>query len=332
MRAMPAFAAALLTVSLALAGCSADGGSDNATAADSAAKPVQERQADTADAGSGAGAPAPGSEGTGAEQRPATAGTQVIRTAELTVRVKNTEKALATARAAAMNSGGFVENESTERIEGDHVGSRIVLRVPQDAYDEVLAELAGTGTLVARKADAKDVTDQVVDVNSRIASQRASVARVRELMDRATRLSDVVTLEGELSTRQAALESLLAQQASLKDRTSLATITLELTEAPVVRKEKTKEEDGPGFLDALGGGWDALTATVRWIGVVIGAVAPFAAVLAVLYALWRLVRGRLPRRPEPVPAPWPTSASSASPSAEPSPAPDASAAEGTRAD
>ncbi|MFE2746396.1 DUF4349 domain-containing protein [Streptomyces scopuliridis] len=324
MRAMPAFAAALLTVSLALAGCSASDGGDNKTMADSAAKPVQAGRADAADAESGAGAPASGSEGADAKQRPAKVGTHVIRTAELTVRVKSTEKALATARAAAVNSGGLVENESTERIEGDHVGSRIVLRVPQDAYDDVLADLAGTGTLVARKANAKDVTDQVVDINSRIASQRASVARVRELMDQATQLSDVVSLEGELSTRQASLESLLAQQASLKDRTSLATITLELTEAPIVKKEK--KEDDPGFLDALGGGWDALSATVRWIGVVIGAVAPFAAVLAVLYLLWRLVRGRLPRRPEPVPAPAP------SPPAEPSPVPDSPAAEGTRED
>ncbi|MEV6418597.1 DUF4349 domain-containing protein [Streptomyces sp. NPDC051662] len=320
MRATPAFAAALLTVSLALAGCSASDGGGTTSAADSAAKPVQERQADAADTASGAGAPASGSEGTDAAQRPSTARTHVIRTAELTVRVKNTEKALATARAAAVNSGGLVENESTERVQGDHVGSRIVLRVPQDAYDDVLAELAGAGTLVARKADAKDVTDQVVDVNSRIASQRASVARVRELMDQATTLSEVVSLEAELSTRQAALESLLAQQASLKDRTSLATITLELTEAPAVKKVTKKEEDTPGFLDALGGGWDALTATVRWIGVVVGAVAPFAAVLAVLYVLWRLIRSRLPRGPEPVPAPWPTPAHA--PGDEPSPAPD----------
>lgn len=312
MRTTPAFAAALLTVSLALAGCG--GASDNKSAVDSAARPVQEQPTEgtgAADADSGAAAPSSGGKGEAAK-RPASSGTQVIRTAELTVRVKNTQKALTTARAAAENSGGLVENESTERVEDGHVGSHIVLRVPQDSYDDVLAELAGTGTLLARRADAKDVTDQVVDVNSRIASQRASVARVRELMDQATNLSDVVSLEGELSTRQAALESLLAQQASLKDRTSLATITLELTEAPVAKKEK--KEDDPGFLDALGGGWDALTTTVRWIGVVVGAVAPFAAVLAVLYLLWRLVRRRLPGRPTP-----------AGPAAEP-------AAEGTRAD
>ncbi|QXE34162.1 DUF4349 domain-containing protein [Streptomyces sp. GMY02] len=292
MRRMPAFAAALLVISLALAGCGA--GSDDNAGSD-AAKAVPAQQ-DGQEGAAGAGAADRAAEAPGSEGQPTTApsraGTHVIRTAELTVRVKDTQKALTVARTAAEDAGGVVEDESTERTEDAYVTSRIVLRVPQDAYDSVLAELAGTGTLLARKANAKDVTDQVVDVNSRIASQRVSVERIRELMDRATTLGDVVTLEAELSTRQAALESLLAQQASLKDRTTLATITLELSEAPVV-KPAEKEED-PGFLDALAGGWDAFTATVRWIAVVLGAVAPFVGAVAVLYGLWRLARRLLP--------------------------------------
>ncbi|MFJ1748413.1 DUF4349 domain-containing protein [Streptomyces sp. NPDC088116] len=301
MRAMPALAAALLTASLALAGCSAS--DEKSTASDSAAKPAQERQEGPAGAGSAAdSAPSAAPGATGEKARTSTpAASHVIRTAQLTVRVKNTQKALTTARDAAEKAGGLVQNESTERVEDDHVMSSVVLRVPQDSYDSVLAELAGTGTLIARRSEAKDVTDQVVDVNSRVASQRVSVDRVRKLMDRATGLSDVVALEGELSTRQSALESLLAQQASLKDRTTLATITLELTETPASEEEKADE--GPGFLDALDGGWDAFTATLRWITVVIGAVAPFAAALAVLYLLWRLIHGRLPRRPAPAATP-----------------------------
>ena len=113
-------------------------------------------------------------------------------------------------------------------------------------------------------------------MESRITTQRASVARIRELMDQATKLSDVVTLEGELSTRQADLESLLARQASLKDRTSLATITLSLSETPV---EKAAEDDDPGVVDALAGGWDAFVTMLRWIaGGASAAVLPFAAV------------------------------------------------------
>lgn len=231
----------------------------------------------------------------------------IIRTAELDVEVKDATKALAAARRTAENAGGHVAGETTERIDDAHVSSHVVLRVPQEKYDAVLAELAGAGKLLSRKADAKDVTDQVVDVESRIATQRASVNRVRALMDRADKLSDVVTLEGQLSSRQAELESLLAQQAALRDRTTLATITLSLSENE--DKGRQAEDDGPGFLDALGGGWHALVTAALWIGIAIAAVAPWVAVFALLYAVWRwVVRPRLPKRPTqetPRPAPLP---------------------------
>ncbi|MFD4477765.1 DUF4349 domain-containing protein [Streptomyces sp. NPDC058471] len=237
----------------------------------------------------------------GRKEPPKLIGTHIIRTATLTVRVKDVPKALDEARSVAADAGGVVGDETTDRDGRGHERSRIVLRVPQDRYDEVLTSLEGTGKLIERKAKAQDVTDQVVDVESRVKSQRASVARVRELMDKATKLSDVVTLEGELSTRQSELESLLAQQSSLKDRTSMSTITLSLSETAA---KKADADDDPTFLDALSGGWSAFVTMLRWLAVVLGAMLPFAAVAVLLFLLWqRLVRPRLPRRPAVAAAP-----------------------------
>ncbi|MER6636481.1 DUF4349 domain-containing protein [Streptomyces microflavus] len=257
---------------------------------------------------------APGAAKSGERQdkapKPGAAGTHVIRTTELSVEVRSAPKAAAAARSAVEASGGLVATETTERIDDEHETSHLVLRVPQDSYQEVLRELTGSGKLLSRSSNAKDVTDQVVDVESRIATQRASVTRVRELMDKAEKLTDVVTLEGELSSRQADLESLLAQQASLKDRTSLATITLDLTEPDAPRKDG--KDDDPGFLDALGGGWDAFVTMFRWIAVAIGAAAPFLATAALVLLVWRVLRARRAARtavaaprpePESTPAP-----------------------------
>ncbi|MEU0147967.1 DUF4349 domain-containing protein [Streptomyces sp. NPDC006288] len=251
-------------------------------------------------------AAAPGAEGTGGESaaKPADGAStapgsavavHVVRTATLSVEVESVPKAVAAARDAAEGAGGLVAEETTERVDDTHETSHLVLRVPQARYDEVLRRLAGSGKLLSRTSNAKDVTGQVVDVGSRIATQRASVTRVRDLMDKAGKLTDVVALEGELSSRQADLESLLAQQASLEDRTSLATVTLELGEP---YEEGGDPEDGTtGFLDALAGGWDAFVTMLRWIAVAVGATAPFLAAAAVLLVLWRLLRGRrLPRR------------------------------------
>ncbi|AOR31495.1 hypothetical protein BFF78_10960 [Streptomyces fodineus] len=285
-----ALAGILFAASLALAGC---GGADDSGGGASA-----KSAANGADVATGPG--------TAHSAKPAAPGTPrltqnaIIRTASLTVQVKDVPKALATARGTAEGAGGYVGNESTGRDADGHERTRVVLRVPGAKYDEVLAALQGTGRLIDRTAQAEDVTDQVVDVDSRIKSQRASVDRIRALMDRAAKLSDVVTLEGELSSRQTDLEALLAQQASLKDRTSLATITLSLSQTPV---RKASGDDSPGIADAASGGWHAFVAMLRWIVLALGAALPFAACAALLTLLWlRVVRPRLPHRREPAPA------------------------------
>ncbi|MFJ8106441.1 DUF4349 domain-containing protein [Streptomyces sp. NPDC096132] len=275
----------LLAAALALTGCS--GAASSGGSSDSAAKAAGDAGVQE-DAKQGAEA-----SGSKASSAPKLTANRIIRTASLTVQVKDVPKALDEARATTENAGGYVGDETTTRDEEGAERTRVVLRVPVERYDDVLTDLQGAGKLLERTAKAQDVTDQVVDVDSRIKSQRASVARVRELMDRATKLSDVVALEGELSSREADLEALLAQQASLKDRTSLATITLNLSEKPA--EKKAAEDDEPGFLDALAGGWDAFVTMLRWLAVVLGAVLPFLAAAVLLVLAWL----RLPRRRKP---------------------------------
>ncbi|MGW2281396.1 DUF4349 domain-containing protein [Streptomyces sp. NPDC001770] len=292
-------AAGALVVLLAVAGCGAnDGGGTSESASDSKAAGVRAEGsgAEIADGSgtSGGTGPAAGgkADGKAADKVTATAA-HVIRTTEMSIEVKSVPKAVAAARSAAEGSGGLVESESTERVDDVHDASHLVLRVPEDRYEDVLKRLTGAGRLLSRTSEAKDVTDQVVDVESRVATQRASVDRVRALMEKAERISDVVALEGELSSRQADLESLLAQRASLADRTSLATITLDLNEPDT---SAAADDDDPGFWDAVTGGWDAFVTTLRWIAMAIGATAPFLAAVALLLVVWRMAvrRRRVP--------------------------------------
>lgn len=47
---------------------------------------------------------------------------------------------------------------------------------------------------------AADVTEQLVDVESRIATQRASVERIRALLARAASVSEITSVESELTS------------------------------------------------------------------------------------------------------------------------------------
>ncbi|MFD5557276.1 DUF4349 domain-containing protein [Streptomyces sp. NPDC127068] len=303
-------AGVLLAGSLTLAGCAGSGG-DQGESANKGAKAADARgyappgEAEGALRAEGAAGPEGKSDGKADSGKPESDGDlradrlaqrKIIRTAELVVRVEDVSRALATVRSAAESVGGLVGEESTDRDDDGREQSKVVLRVPQEKYDDVLEELGDTGTVLRRNTGAEDVTEQVVDVETRLKNQRASVARIRELMDEATKISDVVALEGELSSRQADLESLLAQQASLKDRTTLATITLSLTERP----DAGRDEES-GFLDSVGDGWGAFVATLRWLSIVFGAALPFLALAGALYAVWRWLLGPWVRRRRPVP-------------------------------
>lgn len=292
-RTRPALAAALLGAALAVGGCSGgDADSADAGAARDEAKAAAPREGGGG-AGDSAASPAPRGGATAAD-RVTLAPRALVRTAEITVRTKDLDGAADSARALAEDAGGYVGDESTGKEPGAPARARLTLRVPAEQYDAVLGDLTDLGRVVDREVKVEDVTDEVVDVDSRVRSQRASVARIRDLMDDATKLADVVTLEGELGSRQADLEALLARQSALEERTTLGTITLELRRPAAA--PPPDEDDGTGVTDALAGGWDAFVTVLRGVLIAVFASLPFAALLALLVLAWRWLRGRLPRR------------------------------------
>ncbi|MFZ3473597.1 DUF4349 domain-containing protein [Streptomyces sp. 4.24] len=297
-RTATALAALSLTGALALTGCSAAGNDakSDESAADAAAP--QQREAagkGPAAASAATGAPAPSSD---KDQPQAPARTQIIRTATLGVETADAQKAAAGARTAAEGAGGYVGNETTSRGHDGAMTSTVTLRVPAGRFDAVLAAMEGSGKLLERKVEAQDVTQKVADVDSRVTSQRASVGRVRELMEKASSLGEVVTLEAELSKRQADLESLLAQQTALKDQTSLGTITLTFSE-PAKEAAKEPKKADPGFTDALAGGWKAFAAVVLYLLMALAAASPFLLAGAFLLLCFRRFRTWRPAKPKP---------------------------------
>ena len=219
-------------------------------------------------------------------------GSAVIRTAELGVRVDDVRAAADAAGRLAREAGGGVELERTDA--GDTANAELRLRVPPERFDEVLSRLAGLGDERSRSLSSEEVGEELVDLDSRLATQRASVERVRALLTEADNLGEVVQIEGELTRRTADLESLQARRAALGEQVALS---------PVVLRLDSEDADdvvagAPGFLDGLRGGWEALVAAALVLATVTGALLPF--LPFVLLAAWLTVRLRR-RRPTPAP-------------------------------
>lgn len=259
-----------------LAGCGAGGDSAGSTAARPAA-----------DAGAGAKqAPAGGTEAQSAVDKaakPVAVPRSLIRTAELVVRVEDVKKSATAAEQLVEDAGGEVSDEQVD-LQSPHPAASLKLRVPPTRLGTTLSRLSALGKEESRRLGTDDVTDQVVDLDSRLATQRSSVARVRALLERAGSLTDVVRIEAELSRREADLESLQARVRALSGQVAMSEITLQLTS----EEAKPKVATTVGFSSGLHGGWRAFTAAARVTAATVGALLPFLPLLAVAVwgALW----------------------------------------------
>ena len=292
--ASAAAALAIGTGLLALAGCSA-GSSGDSGAADTAARAEpaagtgsEQRDGSAPKAADGAVTTGGAAFSAVAEER------KLARRADISLTVPDVDVAASKVRAIAASAEGLVVAEAISSEPDDPATggfSTITISVPSDSLDATLDQLAKIGVVHSRNASTDDVTAQYVDTESRVKTMQASVDRVRALMTQATKLGEIVTLEAELSRRQADLEATQSQLAALKGSVALAPVEVRLSTDEQVLQEA---EDDTGFLAGLKAGWTAFTASVTVLLTVLGALLPFAVVLALVLVplvLWLRRRG-----------------------------------------
>jgi hypothetical protein len=198
----------------------------------------------------------------------------LVRTATIELAAGNVGETVDRARDIVATAGGYAGQEEVREQ-----SATLALRVPSDRFDQALDELSELGRVISRDQSTEDVTEKVVDLDSRIATQRASVSRVRALLARASTVDEIVRIEEELTTRESDLESLEQRRQALAGQVAMSTVTIRIskTSAPAT----PRQDESSGFLAGLSDGWgaflDAGAVTLR----VIGAVLPFLLVLAI---------------------------------------------------
>jgi len=170
--------------------------------------------------------------GTGGVQpvvQPTDIGRDIIFTAELTVAVTDVARAGEEATNAIAALGGFVFGQQTTG--GPNPRSVLTFKVIPQNFQAALSRLGSIGELRTQNVTADDVTERVVDLESRIATAEASVTRLRGFLDGATDIETIAQLEAQLLDRETTLETLRGTLRTIRGQVDLATIFLTLTEA-----------------------------------------------------------------------------------------------------
>ena len=245
MRTLPTFLLALALA--AAAGCAAGSQREAAPAGSSPSTSTAPQQsADVARGGGGGGRPVnmetvslertedPAAPTQQQGPNAAPVGRKIIRNAALTLEVERPAEAVQRIASVAESRGGFVVTSDSRQQTGSQ-GERayeiitVELRVPAPQFDAALADIrAAGGSVTAQKITGKDVTEEYIDLEARLRTQRALESQLLEIMKRAERVEDAISVQRELTNVRTEVERVEGRRRFLEDQASLSTISVTL--------------------------------------------------------------------------------------------------------
>ena len=218
---------------------------------------------------------------------------KIIRNAALTIETDDPAEGQRKIVSAAEQHGGYVvvtQSTQSARGGGQKPGSVVTveLRVPAERFGAVLDAIRGVGgRVVDEKITGQDVTEEYIDLEARVRTQKALEAQIMEIMKRADRVSDALEVQAQLATVRTEIERLEGRRRFLENQSSLSTIKVTLQPpSPFVESSTT------GFMaelkDAFGDGIDFGASLLLGLIRVVLALTPV--VLFVFLPLGLLVR------------------------------------------
>lgn len=141
------------------------------------------------------------------------------------------------------------QNNYKSRLEQD-----LTVRVPAEQLDAFIAKIEEHAKQIENKnVNVKDVTEEFIDTEARLKTKKALEARYHELLKQAKTVEDIISVESQLSTIRADIESMEGRLKYLRDRVSLSTLNISFYETI-----GTDFGFASKLADALKQGWDNL--------------------------------------------------------------------------
>lgn len=152
---------------------------------------------------------------------------KVIKNANLTLSVDDYDSTVKAIADKTLALDGYIVNESAQAIDDrDTKRGSLQIRIPQTGFEDFLAGVDTLGRVRHRGIFTDDVTEEYVDVESRLQAMRTKEERLLAILTKSGNLSDVLAVENELAKTRADLESLQGRLRYLNNRTDFSTFNI----------------------------------------------------------------------------------------------------------
>lgn len=172
--------------------------------------------------------------GSPATNRPNVYNRLIIKNAEVQLTVESADTAINRSLGIVTEYGGYVvSNRTWFSDDGKH--ATLTIGVPAENFEEMLRRLKELAVEVTNETvSGQDVTDEFVDLESRLRNLEATADRIRTFLEQAQTVEESLKVSNQLAAIEAEIEQVKGRMAYLKDRAAFSTITLQFSPQVVV--------------------------------------------------------------------------------------------------
>jgi len=195
--------------------------------------------------------------------------------------------------ASKKNLDGLIKTQEAYYLSEDMdnndqtISFRLKARIPAANFEKFIAMLeSGKDEIVSKSIQARDVTEEFSDLETRLANKREYLKKYRELLAKASSVKDILAIEENVRTLQEEIESREGRLKYLNDQVAYSTLDIYLFQ----NKEFQYKPDGKNnFFErvkkSLGNGWNSVVSLVLWII----SIWPFLILIVLVVLIWKKV-------------------------------------------
>ncbi|MDI1254685.1 MAG: DUF4349 domain-containing protein [Flavobacterium sp.] len=190
--------------------------------------------------------------------------------------------------AAVKKYGGNVQLDA-EGTDYQSVFKSLTLKIPSSNFDAFITDIAkGVKYFERKEITAEDVTEEFIDVTSRIKTKKALEVRYLELLKKAGKVSEMLEVEKKLFEIREEIEAKEGRLKYLQNRVAMSTISIEFFRRTASENGATVSY-GTKIVSALKSGFNGISSFFIWLL----EVWPF---ILILVALIYLVKRRFRKK------------------------------------
>lgn len=227
---------------------------------------------------------------------------KIIMNAELEIKVKDADDAIAAITAAAKEAGGYAQETRQQGTRQQGRQMSVTLRIPAGSYESIVTRIAKMGEEVLNRREwTNDVTAEYLDLEGRIKTQEIHLAQLNKLYEKGGSIKEMMELEQEIARVTSDLEGLKGRYRFLSNQVAFSTVTVRMYEPgspmPLKAAKTVTERIRNNFIES----WHGVVNFTGDLVVFAAGALPVLVYLSIFgglgYGAYRLVRGRFPRRP-----------------------------------